>query len=52
MSIKEVAMHAGHEVLVEVGNTIVLIVDSSRGILGQQLRLSQIQSLNIIVIII
>ncbi len=52
MSIKEVVMHAGHEVLVEVGDTIALIVDTSRGILGQQLRPQQIQSLNIILIIL
>ncbi len=48
MSSEEVAVSDGHEVLVEVDNTIVLIVSDPCGILGQQLRHHPIHLLNVI----
>jgi len=45
-------MHAGHEVLMEVDNTIVLIGGNLKGILGQELRPHYICLLNIVFIII
>ncbi len=42
-------MHAGHEVLMEVDDNIVLIVGDQQGILDQQLRPHIIHLLNIII---
>jgi hypothetical protein len=52
MSLEEVAVSDGHEVLVEVDNTIALIVSDPCGILGQQLRPRQIHVLNVIIILL
>jgi hypothetical protein len=46
----EVAVHAGHKVLIKVDDTCVLIVGHPQGILGQELVLYPIHLLNIIVI--
>jgi hypothetical protein len=48
MSVEEVPVSAGHEILVEVDDTIVLIVSDPCGILGQQLRPRPIHLLYII----
>jgi hypothetical protein len=48
----KVAVFAGLEVLVEVGDASVLIIGDQRGILGQQLRPRPIHLLNIILFII
>jgi hypothetical protein len=42
-------VHAGHNVLIEVNNNILLIVGDLQGILEQQLRPRPIHILNIIV---
>jgi hypothetical protein len=44
-----VIVHAGHEVLMEVDDNIVLIVGDQQGILDQQLRPHIIHLLNIII---
>jgi hypothetical protein len=45
----ETAMRAGHKVLVEVDNCVLIVVDP-RGIWGQQLRPRSMHYLNIIII--
>jgi len=40
MCLEEVAVHAGHEVMMEVENNISLIVGDSRGILDSSLGLT------------
>jgi hypothetical protein len=52
MSLEEVIVSAGHEVLVEVDNTIALIVSDPCGILGQQLRPRPIHLLYIIITLV
>ncbi len=47
---EEVAVHAGHEVLMEVGNNSLLIDGDPKGILDQQLRPRPILLLNIPII--
>jgi hypothetical protein len=49
LSLEEVIMHAGHQVLEEVDFKYVLIVSNLQGILGQQLRPHPIPSLNMII---
>jgi hypothetical protein len=44
-------VHAGHEVLMEIDNSILLIVGDAQGILDQQLRPHPIYSLNIVIIL-
>jgi uncharacterized membrane-anchored protein len=36
--LEEAAVHAGHQVLTEIGNNSELIVGNPQGVLGQQLR--------------
>ncbi len=43
-SLEEVAMHAGHEVLMEVGDNNMLIVGDPQGILVEQLKSRPIQN--------
>jgi hypothetical protein len=50
--LKEVAMRAGHKVLKEVDNNILLIVGDPQEISELQLRLCPIHSLNITTIVI
>ncbi len=52
LSLEEVAEHAGHEVLVKVGDHISLIVGNRQGILDQKLRPRPIQFLNPAIIIL
>jgi uncharacterized membrane-anchored protein len=47
---EEVAVHAGHEVLMEVGNNSLLIVGDPMGISDQQLRPRPFLLLNIPII--
>ncbi len=50
MSLEEVAVRAGNEVLIQVDDNISATVGDPRGILDQFLRSRQIQLTNIIVI--
>jgi hypothetical protein len=50
--LKEVAVQAGHKVLIEVDLNSVLIVGNPQGIFGQQLRPRQIQVLNVFINIV
>jgi hypothetical protein len=52
LSLEEVAVCAGHELLVKVGDHISLIVGNRQGILDQQLRPRPIQLLNTIIILL
>ncbi len=52
MSLREVAPCAGHKVLMEVDDNILLIVGDQSGILDKQLRLHPIHLLNIILILV
>jgi hypothetical protein len=49
MSLEEIAVHAGHEVLMEVDYNISLIVSNQWGILDQQLKPHPITLLRIII---
>jgi hypothetical protein len=49
--LEEVAVHAGHEVLMEVDDNILRIVSNPQRILVQQLRPHAINLLNIIIIL-
>ncbi len=51
MSLKEVAMRAGHKVSMEVDDNVLLIVGDAQGILDQQLGPRQVHFFNIIIII-
>ncbi len=48
---EDVALSAGHKVLMEVDNISALIVGNPRGILGQQFRTGPINLLNIFILI-
>jgi hypothetical protein len=48
---EEVSVHAGHKVLVEVSDNILLIVFYPQGILDQKLRPRPIHLLNIVIIL-
>ncbi len=48
---EEVATSAGREVLMEVNDTILLIVDNPQGIFDQQFRPNPIHLLNISILI-
>ncbi len=50
MSMGKVTVHAGHQVLIEVADIIVLISGDPWGILGKQPRLYPIYLLNIAII--
>jgi hypothetical protein len=50
--LKEVRVCAGHEVSMDVGDNISLIVGDPQGILDQQFRPHPIDLLNIIIIVI
>ncbi len=50
MSLYKVTVHAGHEVLMEVDDNILLIVCDQQGILSAQLTPRWIHLLNIIII--
>jgi hypothetical protein len=50
--LEEVAVRAGHEVLLEVDDHSALIVGDPRGILGQQFRPQPIHFLSIILILV
>jgi hypothetical protein len=52
MSSEEVDVRAGHEVLMEADDTILLIFGDPQGILNQQLRPCLIRLINIIIILI
>ncbi len=52
LSLEEVAVRAGNEVLVEVDDNCTLIVGNAQGILGWLLRVWSIHSSNMIIIII
>jgi hypothetical protein len=52
LSLEEVTVYAGHEVLMEVDDNISLSVVNPKGILDQQLRPHSIHSLNSIGIIL
>jgi hypothetical protein len=47
---EEVAVHSGHEVLMEIERNILLTADDPQGILDQQLRPHPIPLLNIVII--
>jgi hypothetical protein len=49
LSLEEVTVHAGHNVLMEVDNKISLIIGDPRGIIDQQVRPHAIHLLNIII---
>jgi hypothetical protein len=49
--LKEVAVRAGHKVLMESDDNIALNVGDPNGIFGQQLKPRQINTLNIIIVI-
>ncbi len=52
IKLEEIAMHAGHKVLLNVDSKSALILDDPHEILGQQLRPHSIHSLNITVLIL
>jgi len=47
LPMEEVAMHAGHKVLMEVDDNSALIVVDSRGILDKQIRSTRIRLINL-----
>jgi hypothetical protein len=51
LSLDEVMLHAGHDVLIKINDVRALIVCNSPGILGQQLRFCQINLLNTITVL-
>jgi hypothetical protein len=47
LSLEDIVVHSGHEVLMEVDNNILIPVGDLQGILDEQLRPQPINSLNI-----
>jgi hypothetical protein len=52
LSLKEVAVHAGHKGLMDIDGASALIVSNPRGILDQHLMARPIHLINIIIIIV
>jgi hypothetical protein len=50
--LEEVAVRAGHEVLMDVKNNCALIVGDPQGILNYQLKYHPIHLLNVIIVVI